>query len=140
MLMLDTQLEVFMRREGLVALSLVLWLCGCNEQESVPALVETQHALNTCTIVLGGGGKSQTISPSFDSSSGSYTVNTSKAWDFVRSTSGDCTFTIYNDANQGGRYVTLGTDLDMRIRAGEDGIRYKVRYPCFGKHRQLILE
>ena len=114
-----------MRQESIVAFTLVLCLCGCSELDSVPELVETQHALKTCTIVLGGGGKSQTISPSFNGSSGNYTVNTSKAWDFVRSTSGDCTFTIYNDANQRGRYVTLGTNLDKRIRAGEDGIRYK---------------
>ena len=88
---MNTHLEVFMRQESIVALTLVLCLCGCSEQDSVSDLVETQHALKTCTIVLGGGGKSQTISPAFDSSSGSYTVNTSKAWDFIRSTSGDCT-------------------------------------------------
>ena len=112
-------------RKGIGFLSFAVFLFGCSELDSVPELVETRHALKTCTIVLGGGGKSQTISPSFSGTSGNYTVNTSKAWDFVRSTSGDCTFTIYNDANQRGRYVTLGTNLDKRIRAGEDGIRYK---------------
>lgn len=78
----------------------------------------------TCTIVVGGGGNSQTITHTF-TSSGSYSVNTSSAWDFIRSTSGNCKFTVYNDTNLSGRYVTLGTGLSTRIRAGENGIRYK---------------
>lgn len=103
-----------------------LVLFGCSDEGDLSEdFTASSQALKTCSIVLGGGGKSQTITQSFSGTTGSYTVNTSSAWDFIRSTSGECQFTIYNDSNQSGRYVTLGTDLSVRIRAGEDGIRYK---------------
>lgn len=114
----------------MVALSLLATACTDADMDmngTNSALLETKQALSTtCTIVLGGGGKSQTIQHSFtDNSNSAYVINTSSAWDFIRSTSGACKFTIYNEKNQGGRYVALGTDLDQRIRAGEDGVRYK---------------
>lgn len=110
-------------------ISFVFLISGCsaeNDTDLESDIVQSHAALSTtCTIVLGGGGKSQTITKSFTSQSDSYYVNTSSAWDFIRSTSGACTFTIYNDTIRSDRYVILGTDLSVRIRAGEDGIRYK---------------
>lgn len=80
--------------------------------------------LETCTIVVGGSGYSQEITHTF-SSQDSYSVNTCEAWSFIRSTSGNCRFTVYEQSDLTGRYVTLGTGLQARIRAGENGIRYK---------------
>lgn len=115
----------FMRVKHLAYLTCAFALTGCSDDNWGEELSASSHALKTCTIVLGGGGKSQTITQSFNSNTGSYSLNTSSAWDFIRSTSGECRFTIYNDKNLSGRYVTLGSDLSTRIRAGEDGVRYK---------------
>ena len=102
------------------------FLVGCGEEDySGELAVQHQKLLPlTCTIVLGGGGNSQTISHTFDTLT-PYSVNTSSAWDFIRTTSGPCSFTVYNNTSQGGRNVTLGTDISVRIRAGEDGVRNK---------------
>ena len=111
---------------GVLISSLIM--SACMEEQNIADtndLAVTKNALYaTCTIVVGGGGNSQTITHTF-TASGSYSINTSSAWDFIRSTSGNCKFTVYNDTNLSGRYVTLGTGLSTRIRAGENGIRYK---------------
>jgi hypothetical protein len=43
---------------------------------------------------------------------------------FIRSTTGNCTFTVYNrpGASQNGYWEILGTNLSDRIRAGEGGV------------------
>lgn len=101
---------------------------GCETtDEEQPALDEyqtRQEALtSTCSISVGGGGETETITLS--SSESAKLVNTTANWDFIRETSGPCRFTIYNGKNGSSKYVILGTDLKNRIRAGEEGIRYK---------------
>lgn len=78
-----------------------------------------------CVIKLGHDGKTYTYSKSLTSvGSTAEWAKVSKAA-FVRSTSGPCTFTIYNKSNFLGPSVTLGTNLSGRIRAGLDGITKK---------------
>ena len=123
-----------------IIVSLICICCGCSSDNSIDfeyclekclgdhcneASKEADNADSiTCTIVVGGGGHSQEITHTF-SSMDSYSVNTCKAWEFIRSTSGNCHFTIYNQSDLVGEHVTLGTGLQARIRAGENGIRYK---------------
>lgn len=71
-----------------------------------------------CSITVGAGGGSTTYTAS---------VASVPAVDFIRQTSGNCRFTVFNRVNfdTAGRFVTLGKDLSGRIRAGIDGIENK---------------
>jgi hypothetical protein len=77
-----------------------------------------------CVIELGGGGRTHAYRADL-------LPGRARSWesvpesDFIRRTSGPCTFTVYNGNNFGGRFVTLGSNLGERIRAGIDGVRYK---------------
>jgi|GEM_PF-2461726 len=104
----------------------LLQLPGCIESDLSDDFASTQQALQPlCRIAVGGGGQTEYIDL-YANQPSVLLVNTSANWDFIRSTSGPCHFTVYNNVDGAGtRYVNLGTDLNMRIRAGEDGVRYK---------------
>ncbi len=107
--------------------------CGDNsdvlDESSPKDVIDIQQPLKSkaefCQIVVGGGGQSEYISVYLDAN-GQHVQNTTKAWDFIRKTSGPCKFTIYSSQNLNGKHVTLGTGLTKRIRAGLDGIKYKI--------------
>jgi hypothetical protein len=79
-----------------------------------------------CRIVLGDDGASSTIVANLDTngptSQGFSSVTASS---FIRSTTGSCHFQIFNGSNFTGSQVTLGTNLNTRIRAGLDGVSRK---------------
>lgn len=84
----------------------------------------------TCTITIGHDGKSFMYSGQFSDapsqiSGQSIAYGVVETSDFIRSTTGPCYFRIYNERSFEGRSVTLGTDLNERIRAGIDGIENK---------------
>lgn len=69
-----------------------------------------------CTMVIGESGNSWTITGSSSSVPAS---------SFIRSTSGQCHFRVYNNSGYAGSNVIIGTNLAERIRAGIDGVRYR---------------
>ena len=77
-----------------------------------------------CSIVLGGGGESETYGTYLAKKKGevSLTIPYVRAREFIRSTSGPCYFVLWNHSDEKGRHVVLGTDLSRKIRAGEDGV------------------
>jgi len=100
-------------------------LPACSESDFADDFATTRQALEPiCRIEVGGGGNTEIIEL-FPNQPSVLVVNTSANWDFIRKTSGPCHFTVYNEVDMGGRYVTLGSDLEVKIRAGEDGVRYK---------------
>lgn len=80
--------------------------------------------LKECAIRVGESGKTWTYSKKLALGQVAEWPS-NKAASFIRSTSGPCHITIYNKENFKGRRVTLGSNLNGRIRAGLDGIRYK---------------
>jgi hypothetical protein len=105
---------------------IAILLCGVLLPGLVPTTALAQAVDDGgCTIVLGENGKTYVFSISSDEArSGSKIFNTREPSRFIRSTTGDCTFTIYNkpDADPNGWWVILGTNLSDRIRAGEGGV------------------
>ena len=101
---------------------------GCEDGEigvSEDMVLTTKSSLSTvCSISVGGGGETETINL-YENEPSVLLRNTSANWDFIRETTGPCHFVVYNHAEGEGKYVNLGTNLDVRIRAGEDGVRYK---------------
>ncbi len=83
-------------------------------------LAEAQDKME-CVIVIGGEGESHRYGDHLNLGE-SLRFDNVPISDFIRSTSGPCTFTVYNSAGFGGRWVTLGSDLTERIRAGLDGV------------------
>ena len=89
------EMEVTMKRAKLL-LSISLILFGCSNEDHLD-FGTTHQALSTqCTIILGGGGET---APPFTASFTDYTdepyVANTGAWTFIRSTSGNCKFTVY---------------------------------------------
>lgn len=80
-----------------------------------------------CRIVLGDDGASSTIVANLNTTGGpvSQSFANVTASSFVRSTTGPCTFQIYNSGNFTGDQVTLGSGITTRIRAGLDGVSRK---------------
>lgn len=87
---------------------------------ATPSSVHAQGIL--CTITVGGGGDSETYRAYVNEGTPVWEFPSIQAREFIRSTTGPCAFTVYNHENFGGPYVTLGTELDDRIRAGIDGV------------------
>lgn len=80
---------------------------------TISILLASAGAANAqCSIKLGGAGKSATLDHSSDSTG---------PWEFIRSTSGHCTFEVFNSTNFQGRSVVYGTDVNKRIRIGALG-------------------
>ncbi len=77
------------------------------------ALVPTSAAYAQCSITFGRGGASTTFTGS--------TTNAGGPWDFIRSTSGMCTFEVFNQTNFQGQWRLYGTGINERIRIGADG-------------------
>jgi hypothetical protein len=109
---------------------IAILLCGALLPGLVPTTALAKAVDNGgCTIILGEDGKDYPYNISSDefnellADSGSKTFKT-KPSRFIRSTTGFCKFTVYNKegANENGWWVSLGTDLSDKIRAGEGGV------------------
>lgn len=67
---------------------------------------------NDCRIAIGDGGATQTF---IGRGVRAYSVN---PWSFIRYTSGNCIFRVYNGSNFKGRSVTYGDGIRNRVRVG----------------------
>ncbi|BAY83930.1 hypothetical protein NIES267_34240 [Calothrix parasitica NIES-267] len=74
-----------------------------------------------CTIIFGRGGASLPISN--DRENNFRTID--GPWDFIRETSGNCHFEVFNENSFSGRRVLYGTDVSKRIRIGAKGAQNK---------------
>ena len=122
------KIKCFGKRWLFICLPMFLY-CGCeeigNDWESMDGFRESKQALSVvCSISLGGGGETEVINL-YEGQPSVLQVNTSANWDFIRQTTGPCHFVVYNGTDGTGSYVNLGSDLNDKIRAGEDGVRYK---------------
>ncbi len=72
----------------------------------------------TCSISVGGGGKTETVSRNVSRIT-TIPFNVS-GWDFLRSTSGLCHFKLNTDYS-GNYYLLYGSGITQRIRFGRDG-------------------
>jgi hypothetical protein len=114
----------------IVFVTLVTMIAGAGAFPAASALASL-----VCSITIGGGGHTYVYRAYLSGvdalGSDKYEVYTSssvaefssvEASDFIRKTSGPCSFTVFNHANFEGRHVTLGSDLTTKIRAGIDGV------------------
>jgi hypothetical protein len=74
-----------------------------------------------CVIRMGGGGKTSEYTARLRPGEVKQVADTRNS-DFVRSTSGPCHFHVFNGDGMTGRAVTLGSNIDERIRVGIDGV------------------
>lgn len=82
--------------------------------------VQAQSA-DRCEIVFGRGGASLPIS----NDRGNNFRNIDGPWDFIRKTSGNCHFEVFNNNSFSGRRVLYGTNVNRRIRIGAKGAQDK---------------
>lgn len=74
-----------------------------------------------CSITLGGDGRSRTETT--ESTEKFYHIG--GRWEFIRSTSGPCTFQVYNKDQLQGRSNVYGSNIEGRIRIGANGAQNK---------------
>lgn len=126
----DDQGKIWMHRFTIVFVALGTVLAAMVAQPAPPA--SAQGLLTYCSITIGAGGKTWT----YDAYLAPYSPNERVAVadflsveksDFIRETHGPCSFTVFNRKNvdDHGDYVTVGSELKERIRAGLDGIENK---------------